>query len=658
MLSVCSVVSSSRFLSGPACAAPAIRIVRPFGVAAGETVTLEVRGTNLEGASALRFDDPRIRVEKIELARPDGNDARLGRKLTATVSLPHDLPPGPLRVRVLTPRGLSNAALVRVGRALTALKDAEPNNRLRQAQSVTLPAAVEGNIEPGDDVDLFAVELKAGETLVAEAIAARGGSGLDPLLTIFAPDGRELAWDDDTFGTDAAVSARAPISGRYVVQHQDANGRNRDNNVEQKLAREYRLEIGRVPLVTAVFPPGTRRGAPTALMLQGANLPDGSLFRFEPSADAPLGDTVLGLTTPQGASNPVTIRVGDFPAVTEAEPNHDIARIQEITVPVAIIGVLEPGEDTDLFRLKAAPGAEGDYRITAYAARLGSPADPVLTVLNDKGDPQGEDDDKLGRDARLDRAIDAREGIVLSVRDYFNRGGPRFVYRIEVEPLARRGVTLTADLGSRTLPRSASVALPLTVERRGFDGPVTVLAGDLPPGVTAVPVTLTPKSSNAFLILSTTASASLGAFPFRLVTRDAPLSVALAYREGPTEMPIPLLAVAESAPLSVALEPAELTVPSGGQAQLTITLDRRGDSPKKAVKVRLLPPDGDGDDFDPIPEITLAADAKQATATLKARPNAPARRLTFAARARFDDAPEPLGVCSVPVGIVISPPAK
>ena len=57
------------------------------------------------------------------------------------------------------------------------------------------------------------------------------------------------------------MSAAAPVSGRYVVQVQDANGRNRDNNIEQKLAREYRLEIGLFPMVTAVFPPGARRGA-------------------------------------------------------------------------------------------------------------------------------------------------------------------------------------------------------------------------------------------------------------------------------------------------------------------------------------------------------------------------------------------------------------
>ena len=40
---------------------------------------------------------------------------------------------------------------------------------------MAIPAGIEGEISQGDDVDVFAVEMKAGETLVAEAIAARAG---------------------------------------------------------------------------------------------------------------------------------------------------------------------------------------------------------------------------------------------------------------------------------------------------------------------------------------------------------------------------------------------------------------------------------------------------------------------------------------------------
>ena len=379
--------------------------------------------------------------------------------------------------------------------------------------------------------------------------------------------------------------------------------------------------------------------------LQGANLPAGSVFRFEPPGAALPGDTVLSLSTPRGVANPVTVRVGDVPEVMETEPNHDIARIPDVTVPAALNGVLEAADegDVDLFRLKAAPSHQGLYRITAFAARIGSPADPVLTVLNDKGDPQGEDDDKLGRDARIERAIDSRDGIVLAVRDYYNRGGPRFVYRVEIEPLNRRGVTVTADLGSRTVPRSGSVALPLTLERRGYDGPVTVLAGSLPSGVSAAPVTLTAKSSNAFLILSAEPDAPLGPFPLHLTTRDTPMPVEVNYRERlgtgdparevPAEMPAPVMAVAEPAILGVRIEPAEIALNAGGQATFKIRLDRRGDPARKGVMLLLFSPDGDLGGLEPVPKLNVAADGTEAAIALKARADAPTQFLRLVARA-------------------------
>src|SRR4051794_35440888 len=50
---------------------PTVRSVRPLGTAPGATVALEVRAMNLDGtgAPALRFDDPRVRVEAVELAK-------------------------------------------------------------------------------------------------------------------------------------------------------------------------------------------------------------------------------------------------------------------------------------------------------------------------------------------------------------------------------------------------------------------------------------------------------------------------------------------------------------------------------------------------------------------------------------------------------------
>lgn len=632
---------------------PTLRGWRPIGAAPGERLALEVRGAELERASAIRFDDPRVAVEGLEASK----DA-----IRAAVTLPDDLPPGPLAFRVVTPRGLSEPGRMVVGVGWPRVEEVEPNQGFRSPQVVAAPAAIDGEIQDGDDVDLFAVDLEAGRTLVAEVVADRAGSGLDPLLTIFGPDGRELASEDDVFGRDAACWAVAPARGRYLVQLQDANGRNRNGNVESATRRPYRLLVGELPLAVSAFPAGARRGEATRLALLGANLPDGGGATWAVPADATLGDARL----PFAGAGSLAVRVGDRPEYVEpeAEPAADPFRAPTVTVPAAINGRLraEPGGDVDYYRLRVAPGDEGDYVLSALAARIGSPADPSLSVVDPRGESQAAGEEGPGRDARLVRRIDA-EGIVIALRDAFGRGGPRFVYRIEVEP-ARPVVAATVDVGSRTLPRGGSLALAVTLDRLGDDGPVTLLAGPLPEGVSAAPVTIPARGRGGVLVLSARDDAPLGPWTLRLVARDAAAPVEFATRErwsapgGPREAVAesgePLLAVAEPATLGVAIEPREVAVPPGGEATITVRLDRRGESADKGLKVRLLAGDGARDGLQAANEQAVGADAAEAAFTIRARPGAAPRRLVLSARAWLDGGPEFLGV-DAPAAMLIVP---
>ena len=627
---------------------PTIQTTRPLGAAPGETISLELGGTELDAATALQFDDSRVRVDAIKTEKT---------KLTSKVSIPPDTPPGPLHFRLFGPKGPSNEGQLLVGRAIKTIAEIEPNNGFRKPQAIDGPTAIEGKIEPGDDVDVFSVNMKAGEWLVAEAIAARAGSGLDALITVFGPDGREMAAEDDTFGKDAAVAVRAKAGGRYFVQVQDANGRNRDNNIEQKVTRPYRLEVGAIALVTSSFPAGATRGGSTSLRLTGANL-NAETFPLQLPDDAPLGDRIMGF----GGSNGILLRVDDRSA-EEVEPNDDAAaKIQTITVPCAINGRFDRRKaregDVDVFRLVAAPGSEGTFRISAIAARVGSPADPVITILDESHETQAENDDTGGRDARLERPIDAKTGLLVAVRDYHGRGGVRSVYRLEVEPIAAKAIGVSADLGARVVPRGGRVGFVVNVERRGYDGPLTVLAGETPEGVAVMPVTL-PKGINAaFLIVSARDDAPIGRFPFRLTVRDAPAPAEFAYRErgaAPANAD-GWLAVAEPSSLGVRPESDELIVAAGEKGTVKLALDRRNEAAKKsAVKVRLVATEGTLEGFEPVAEQTVAADSSAASFELKARPGAPAQSKWVTAVARFENAAEAMAVVSAPFRVVVSP---
>jgi hypothetical protein len=620
--------------------APVVKSIVPHGASAGQTVKLTIGGNDLDRGSEIVIEAMRSIPSTIQKATPTA--------IEATLTLPADIPTGPISVRVLTPRGISNALRFDVSRSGQNIVEVEPNDDFRKPQVVKSPCTVEGRISKGMDVDLFAVDLHAGETIVAEVIAARVGSSLDALVTIFDPDGRELASDDDLFGRDAAAWVKVLRDGRYAIEVVDANGRSADGKAEAALQdnRFYRLTIGTVSLLIAVDPPGARRGKPSPMRLLGVNLPKQTTFDIP--ADTPTGDFLFGVA----GSNRSNVRISDDPEVRESEPDDLPERAITVSIPAAINGRFDrkAGGDVDFYRIKPTDGRAGDYAITAFAARVGSPADPVVSLIGDDGKSLAEDDDKLGRDARLERRIEPN-GLLLGVREFYGRGGERFLYRIEIEPLAP--LTVKVGLDGRTVPRKGRIALPIEVERHGFNGPVTILTGPLPQGVSAPPTTIPASAGRGWVILSATDDAKLGAFPLRLIARDVPGRV-----EWPGLSPNrrePLFAVAEPASLDLAVEPREIVVAAGSEAEITIKLSRGPDAIKSSVMLTFTT---DAPGLEALKEQSIAAGADHATIRLKARSDSSPGRLSLLARARLDGSTEAESVAAIPIAIEVRPKAK
>src|SRR5262249_2376486 len=96
----------------------------------------------------------------------------------------------------------------------------EPNNSPQKAQLVsTLPIVANGKLTPAGDVDVFAVSLVKGQTLVAlfeahETLA----SPLDGVMQIVSPTGNVLAFNHDTRGLDPQIVLTAPANGSYLVR--------------------------------------------------------------------------------------------------------------------------------------------------------------------------------------------------------------------------------------------------------------------------------------------------------------------------------------------------------------------------------------------------------------------------------------------------------
>jgi hypothetical protein len=109
--------------------------------------------------------------------------------------------------------------------------DAEPNDRTETAQPLKLPVIVNGRIDRPGDEDVFRIEGKAGDEIVAEVFARRLGSPLDSTLKLTDASGKQLAFNDDfddkaasllTHQADSRISAKLPADGAYFVHLADA----------------------------------------------------------------------------------------------------------------------------------------------------------------------------------------------------------------------------------------------------------------------------------------------------------------------------------------------------------------------------------------------------------------------------------------------------
>src|SRR5262245_59482814 len=344
---------------------------------------------------------------------------------------------------------------------------------------------VTGVIESGD-VDCFRLQRRRGERLAAEVEAIRlGGSLFDAVLTILGPDGKPLASVDDTplFRQDPFATIVAPVDGVYTIQV-------RESSFEGDESSRYALHVGAFPRPPFVYPAGGRAGQAMSVQFGGdaagefeneTKLPAGL------QGDWPLFASQQGLTSPTG--NP--FRVSPCDNVLEREPNdNSSAGGAAARLPVAFNGMLQRAGDSDHFRFLSPAGAAWVFE--AFAERLGSPADTVLTIFDERGSVIAANDDGESHDSRLTFHAPSEGEYVLRVTDKRGAGGVGWVYRVEVSEalpslhaFMPRPNRMSQERQAVAVPRGNRVVALLGVQRAGVSGEVRLDAEGLPPGVAA-----------------------------------------------------------------------------------------------------------------------------------------------------------------------------
>jgi hypothetical protein len=172
---------------------PYLTSIFPLGGRVSEPVKIEMEGWNLEKATPLRP--------------------------------PQDAKPGSHLLAATNGSFVSNYMPFALD-TLPECLEQEPNDEPSKAQKVTLPIIINGRSDRPGDWDVFEVEGKAGQTIVAEVTARRLGSPLDSILKVTQADGKIIALNDDHFDAgsgmntdhaDSYLMVKLPADGKYYI---------------------------------------------------------------------------------------------------------------------------------------------------------------------------------------------------------------------------------------------------------------------------------------------------------------------------------------------------------------------------------------------------------------------------------------------------------
>ncbi|MFO0868941.1 MAG: PPC domain-containing protein [Pirellulales bacterium] len=514
-LSVCGLVSLFALcgvVSVVSAVEPGLSAISPPGIQRGVESEVTYSGGRLADVQELLLYSPGITVAKIEPVNDGSFKARL--------NVAADCRMGIHAVRVRTATGISNLLTFTVG-PFAEVAEVEPNNEFTAPQAIGLNVTVTGVVQ-NEDVDYYVVEAKKGDRINAEIEGLRlGRTFFDPYVAILNSERFEIARSDDAalLNQDCLCSVVAPADGKYVVQVRESAYGGDGNCV-------YRLHVGTFPRPTAVFPAGGKPGESlTVRWIGDAGGDFTSQVVLPPAGSEP--NFGLYAQDPRGlAPSPNMVRVIDLNNVVEVEPNDALAQgTAGGAAPCALNGIIEKPGDADYFKFTAKAGQQFDIRVYARSV-LRSPLDSVLTVVNAQGGGIVANDDTGGPDSyvRFNTPADGEFGLV--IQDHLRQGGPNYVYRVEITPVAASLATVLPERQqyvptTLVVPRNNRMALLVGASRVNWGGDLNLEFRDLPAGLTPQVVPMPANRTDTIVFFQSAADAPVDGTLADVVGRPA-----------------------------------------------------------------------------------------------------------------------------------------
>jgi hypothetical protein len=352
---------------------PEVTKLAPNSGQRGKTIRVSLEGKHFDGA-------------EIAVDRANATAKIVGQStgaLQVDLAFPVATPAGVYQVSVKTSAGQSAAQLFTVD-LFPHLDKASGNDSPNTGQKITLPVTVAGAFGRAGAVDFYRFDAREGQEIGAQVIASK----FDPVLVLTDASGTPLVES-----SNGVLGYRCPKAGSYTIGVRDRDYRGEPNMT-------YRLNIGDIPIVTAVFPLGLQRGTEADVQVDGVHLGGVKSVHMK-AGDADLGSK---LPLPIAALGNPSVVVGEFPEKT-TEGMHPVTglytkdgrhillpagaavaqQVVTLSVPGTGNGSIRSTGDTDTWRFTAKKGQRLILEINAR--RLGSPLDSVIEILDDKGQP-------------------------------------------------------------------------------------------------------------------------------------------------------------------------------------------------------------------------------------------------------------------------------
>jgi hypothetical protein len=222
-----------------------------------------------------------------------------------------------------------------------------------------------GKIGQAGATETFRFDASSGQEVGVQALSGLPGSKLQPILKVHDNHGQLLA--ESSTGLLGFISPRA---GTYALSI-------RDQEYNGDPSFSYRIQIGPIPVVLAVFPLGMQRGSGAEVQLEGVNLGAARRVRVKVPPDAAVGSRLpVPVDVPGGpVLGKPTVVVGDLPETETSE--------KPLAIPGLANGRLKTAGAEDTWRF---PARKGEALLVEIAARrLGSPLDSVIEITDDQG---------------------------------------------------------------------------------------------------------------------------------------------------------------------------------------------------------------------------------------------------------------------------------